>query len=178
MIGGTLYTIARTVTQASAMSSRPSGLTSAKTLGGQQIAIAQTTDIDRTNGDGQPQPPVCCNTSVSGSSSTGPVLPAIETFSTPTAWARLLTYDARRYGPLFPMVGDRSAEIDATYPRISPTNPPDETRRRKVVFAPSSQPMSRSPVRSSMRTTKPRLPCLREKLTVRGVPPPVRAAPT
>ena len=72
-----------------------------KTLGGQQIAIAQTTDIDRANGTVN-LTTVLLHTSGEWISSDWPVCPLSET-SAPRRMGAALTY-ARRYA-LFTMVG-------------------------------------------------------------------------
>ena len=90
-----------------------------KTLGGQQIAIAQTTDIDRANGMVN-LTTVLLHTSGEWISSDWPVCQLSET-SAPRRMGAALTY-ARRYA-LFTMVGI-AGEDDLDAPRISPATSP------------------------------------------------------
>jgi ERF superfamily len=89
-----------------------------KTLGGQQIAIAQTTDIDRTSGTVN-LTTVLLHTSGEWISSYWPVCPLSET-SAPRRMGAALTY-ARRYA-LFTMVGI-AGEDDLDAPDL--TNHPE-----------------------------------------------------
>ena len=104
-----------------------------KTLGGQQIAIAQTTDIDRANGTVN-LITVLLHTSGEWISSDWPVCQLSET-SAPRRMGAALTY-ARRYS-LFTMVGIAGEDdLDA---------PPDVTAdlaagRKAADTAPSSNP--------------------------------------
>jgi hypothetical protein len=104
-----------------------------KTLGGHQIAIAQTTDIDRANGTVN-LTTVLLHTSGEWISSDWPVCKLSET-SAPRRMGAALTY-ARRYA-LFTMVGiagedDLNAPPDSTFDRDSPgtsdnTRPADDS---------------------------------------------------
>ena len=130
-----------------------------KALGGQQIAIAQTTDIDRANGTVN-LITLLLHTSGEWISSDWPVCQLSET-SAPRRMGAALTY-ARRYA-LFTMVGIAGEDdLDA---------PPDRHRRpaagRKAAdTAPSSERQAlRQRVRSSQsRTGKPNIPPVRERL--------------
>ena len=129
-----------------------------KALGGQQIAIAQTTDIDRASGTVN-LTTLLLHTSGEWISSDWPVCQLSET-SAPRRMGAALTY-ARRYA-LFTMVGI-AGEDDLDAPDL--TN--DQPRRDKAAdswLAPNSG-LAPAPVRSSqLRTGNPATPPVREKL--------------
>ena len=126
-----------------------------KTLGGQQIAIAQTTDIDRANGMVN-LTTVLLHTSGEWISSDWPVCQLSET-SAPRRMGAALTY-ARRYA-LFTMVGI-AGEDDLDAPDL--TN--DEPQGDKAAETRSG--LEPVPVRSSrFRTGNPTTPPVREKLS-------------
>ena len=138
-----------------------------KTLGGQQIAVAQTTDIDRANGTVN-LITVLLHTSGEWISSDWPVCQLSET-SAPRRMGAALTY-ARRYA-LFTMVGIAGEDdLDA---------PPDVTAdlaagRKAADTAPSSNP-SLTPACASDRARpepKARSPRRCGKDFVSGSPPP------
>src|SRR6202051_2421708 len=115
-----------------------------KSLGGQQIAIAQTTHIDRTNGMVN-LTTVLLHTSGEWISSDWPVCQLSET-AAPRRMGAALTY-ARRYA-LFTMVGIAGEDdLDAM---ISPTTSPKETRHRKLVLPQAPALSSRPPVQASL----------------------------
>jgi ERF superfamily len=118
-----------------------------KTLGGQQIAIAQTTDIDRDNGTVN-LTTVLLHTSGEWISSDWPVCQISET-SAPRRMGAALTY-ARRYA-LFAMVGI-AGEDDLDAPDL--TNDPTGTG-----LAPSVAPSGANQFRTGTSTT----PRAREK---------------
>src|SRR5258707_12436258 len=93
-----------------------------KTLGGQQIAIAQTTDIDRANGTVN-LTTILLHTSGEWISSDWPVCQISET-SAPRRMGAALTY-ARRYA-LFTMVGI-AGEDDLDAPDLVSDDPPDKS---------------------------------------------------
>ncbi len=117
-----------------------------KTLGGQQIAIAQTTDIDQANGMVN-LTTILLHTSGEWISSDWPVCQLSET-SAPRRMGAALTY-ARRYA-LFTMVGI-AGEDDLDAPDVINDQP-------KGGVEPA-------PVRASQfRTENPRIPFVREQL--------------
>jgi ERF superfamily len=117
-----------------------------KTLGGQQIAIAQTTDIDRANGTVN-LTTILLHTSGEWISSDWPVCQLSET-STPRRMGAALTY-ARRYA-LFTMVGI-AGEDDLDAPDVINDQP-------KGGVEPA-------PVRASpLRTENSGIPLVKEKL--------------
>lgn len=131
-----------------------------KTLGGQQIAVAQTTDIDRAYGT-VTLTTVLLHTSGEWISSDWPVCQISET-SAPRRMGAALTY-ARRYA-LFTMVGI-AGEDDLDAPDV--TNDPAEGRKAiatGVALNPSAAPASVRPGQS--RTGNPTAPPVREKLGV------------
>src|SRR5882757_3774087 len=131
-----------------------------KALGGHQIAIAQTTDIDRASGMVN-LTTVLLHTSGEGISSDWPVCQLSET-SAPRRMGAALTY-ARRYA-LFTMVGI-AGEDDLDAPDLA-NDPPPRDKAAEGGLAPSSS-RERAPVRSSQsRTTNPATLPVREKLTV------------
>src|ERR1700731_4449002 len=103
-----------------------------KTLGGQQIAIAQTTDIDRASGTVN-LTTVLLHTSGEWISSDWPVCQLSET-SAPRRMGAALTY-ARRYA-LFTMVGI-AGEDDLDAPEIANDQPTGHKATRDIV-APGS----------------------------------------
>src|ERR1700681_598589 len=117
---GTVYTVRSDSPQSFRYASLSSGLDIIrKTLGGQQIAIAQTTDIDRANGMVN-LTTLLLHTSGEWISSDWPVCQLSET-SAPRRMGAALTY-ARRYA-LFTMVGI-AGEDDLDAPESSSDEPP------------------------------------------------------
>jgi len=130
-----------------------------KTLGGQQIAIAQTTDIDRTSGTVN-LTTVLLHTSGEWISSEWPVCQLSET-SAPRRMGAALTY-ARRYA-LFTMVGiageddlDAAPDVTSDRPEGPNTLEADLASNRSSAAA----PLSASPFRNS----SPRVLPVGEKL--------------
>src|SRR5471032_1240769 len=116
---GTVYTNASDSPQSFRYASLSSGLDIVrKTLGGQQIAIAQTTDIDRANGMVN-LTTILLHTSGEWISSDWPVCQVSET-SAPRRMGAALTY-ARRYA-LFTMVGI-AGEDDLDAPDLTNDQP-------------------------------------------------------
>ena len=129
-----------------------------KALGGQQIAIAQTTDIDRTNGTVN-LTTLLLHTSGEWISSDWPVCQISET-SAPRRMGAALTY-ARRYA-LFTMVGI-AGEDDLDAPDLADDQPKGDRATDAGVAVRSGV----EPVRSSQfRTGNPTIPPVREKLGV------------
>ena len=131
-----------------------------KTLGGQQIAIAQTTDIDRTHGTVN-LTTLLLHTSGEWISSDWPVCQLSET-SAPRRMGAALTY-ARRYA-LFTMVGI-AGEDDLDAPDLAN----DPTNRNKPVGVADGLNSSLAPPQASpsqIRTGNPGTPPIREKLPV------------
>ena len=128
-----------------------------KTLGGQQIAIAQTTDIDRANGMVN-LTTVLLHTSGEWISSHWPVCPLSET-STPRRMGAALTY-ARRYA-LFALVGI-AGEDDLDAPDLSRDEPnghkPSTTSLSNAVPAGGRQ--------NQVRTGSPAAAPVQEKLGI------------
>src|ERR1035437_1762912 len=129
-----------------------------KTLGGQQIAIAQTTDIDRANGMVN-LTTILLHTSGEWISSDWPVCQLSET-STPRRMGAALTY-ARRYA-LFTMVGI-AGEDDLDAPDlINDQSQDDKAAEARLSPNPGLEP---APTRASQfRAGNPTTPPLREKL--------------
>ena len=100
-----------------------------KVLGGQQIAVAQTTDIDRASGTVN-LTTLLLHTSGEWISSDWPVCQLSET-SAPRRMGAALTY-ARRYA-LFTMVGI-AGEDDLERRPTSPTRGPKETRPQQLIL--------------------------------------------
>jgi ERF superfamily len=150
---GTVYNTRSDSSQSFRYASLSSGLDIVrKTLGGQQIAVAQTTDIDRANGMVN-LTTVLLHTSGEWISSDWPVCRTSE-ISAPRRMGAALTY-ARRYA-LFTMVGIAGEDdLDA---------PPDVTDDAKAVDgAPAASP---SPVRPNpFRTRNGSTPQIPAKLT-------------
>jgi ERF superfamily/Putative HNHc nuclease len=129
-----------------------------KTLGGQQIAIAQTTDIDRANGMVN-LTTLLLHTSGEWISSDWPVCQLSET-SAPRRMGAALTY-ARRYA-LFTMVGI-AGEDDLDAPDFT-NDQPKADKAADAHLAPNFG-LEPAPVRSSQfRTGHPTTPSVREKL--------------
>jgi hypothetical protein len=155
---GTVYTNRPHSPQSFRYASLSSGLDIVrKTLGGQQIAIAQTTDIDRANGMVN-LTTVLLHTSGEWIASDWPVCQLSET-SAPRRMGAALTY-ARRYA-LFTIVGI-AGEDDLDAPDV--TN--DQPKAEKVADARLESSGEPAPVRSSqLRTVNSNIPPVREKLS-------------
>jgi hypothetical protein len=131
-----------------------------KVLGGQQIAIAQTTDIDRASGTVN-LTTLLLHTSGEWISSDWPVCQLSET-SAPRRMGAALTY-ARRYA-LFSMVGI-AGEDDLDSPDIA--NEPSPRDKAAEVGVAASIGLEPAPARlSQFRTRNPVTPPIREKLSV------------
>jgi hypothetical protein len=156
---GTVYNTRSDSPQSFRYASLSSGLDIIrKVLGGQQIAIAQTTDIDRANGTVN-LTTLLLHTSGEWISSDWPVCQLSET-SAPRRMGAALTY-ARRYA-LFTMVGI-AGEDDLDAPDIA-NEPSQRDKPAQGGLAPSLG-LERAPARSSQfRTTNPATPLAREKL--------------
>src|SRR5882724_5944911 len=156
---GTVYSARSDSPQSFRYASLSSGLDIIrKTLGGQQIAVAQTTDIDRANGMVN-LTTVLLHTSGEWISSDWPVCQLSET-SAPRRMGAALTY-ARRYA-LFTMVGI-AGEDDLDAPDFIN----DEPKGNKVVDSGRAPNLGvgPAPVRSSeFRTGNPIAAPAREKL--------------
>src|SRR5882672_143902 len=154
---GTVYTNRSDSPQCFRYASLSSGLDIVrKTLGGQQIAIAQTTEIDRANGLVN-LTTVLMHTSGEWIASDWPVC-ALSEISQPRRMGAALTY-ARRYA-LFTIVGI-AGEDDLDAPDL--TN--DQPRGDKATEARLGSGVELAPVRSSQfRTVNPPIPLGREKL--------------
>src|SRR6266852_4370576 len=156
---GTVYNIRSDSPQSFRYASLSSGLDLVrKTLGGQQIAIAQTTDIDRANGMVN-LTTVLLHTSGEWISSDWPVCRLSET-SAPRRMGAALTY-ARRYA-LFTMVGI-AGEDDLDAPDVIYDQP---SREKAVDSGRAPNPsVAPAPVRSSQfGTGNPNIAPVREKL--------------
>jgi hypothetical protein len=130
-----------------------------KVLGGQQIAVAQTTDIDRASGTVN-LTTLLVHTSGEWISSDWPVCKLSET-AAPRRMGAALTY-ARRYA-LFTMVGI-AGEDDLDAPDIA-NDEPKGNKTSEVSLAPSSG-LPLAPARSSQsRTGNPVAQPVREKLS-------------
>src|SRR6202140_2760044 len=155
---GTVYNNRSDTTQSFRYASLASGLDIVrKALGGHQIAIAQTTDIDRASGTVN-LTPLLLHTSGEWLSSDWPVCQLSET-SAPRRMGAALTY-ARRYA-LFTMVGI-AGEDDLDAPDIA-NEPPQREKSADVgkVLSPSLAP---APTRwSQYRTTNPPVPPTQER---------------
>ena len=166
---GTVYTNRSDVPQSFRYASLSSGLDIVrKALGGQQIAIAQTTDIDRANGTVN-LITLLLHTSGEWISSDWPVCQLSET-SAPRRMGAALTY-ARRYA-LFTMVGiagedDLDAPPDASDPaatrKLPDTGPATIPAPRRSV-RPSSKPEARSPRRFGQKLDAEESAALRAEL--------------
>jgi hypothetical protein len=157
---GTVYNARSDSPQSFRYASLSSGLDIIrKALGGQQIAIAQTTDIDRANGTVN-LTTLLLHTSGEWISSDWPVCQLSET-SAPRRMGAALTY-ARRYA-LFSMVGI-AGEDDLDAPDIA-NEPPRRDKPPEVDLATNSGPEA-APARSSQfRTRNPTTQAVREKLS-------------
>jgi hypothetical protein len=152
---GTVYNARSDSSQSFRYASLSSGLDIIrKTLGGQQIAIAQTTDIDRANGTIN-LTTLLLHTSGEWISSNWPVCQLSET-SAPRRMGAALTY-ARRYA-LFSMVGI-AGEDDLDAPGFANDQP---QRDKPAEGGPNSSPES-APARPTLLRTQPSPPA-REKL--------------
>jgi hypothetical protein len=129
-----------------------------KALGGQQIAIAQTTNIDRPSGAVN-LTTVLMHTSGEWISSDWPVC-ALSEVSQPRRMGAALTY-ARRYA-LFTMVGI-AGEDDLDAPEVT-NEQPKADKAAGAGLGSGSEP---TPVRSSQPPiANPNIPSVREKLSV------------
>jgi hypothetical protein len=138
---GTIYNSRSDSSQSFRYASLSSGLDIIrKTLGGQQIAVAQTTDIDRAGGTVN-LTTVLLHTSGEWISSDWPVCQLSET-SAPRRMGAALTY-ARRYA-LFTMVGI-AGEDDLDAPDLA-SEPPKGQKAAGTSLVPNPSPM---PVHSS-----------------------------
>jgi hypothetical protein len=158
---GTVYNTRSDSPQSFRYASLSSGLDIVrKTLGGQQIAIAQTTDIDRASGTVN-LTTVLLHTSGEWISSDWPVCQLSET-SAPRRMGAALTY-ARRYA-LFTMVGI-AGEDDLDAPDLV-----NEPANGKSAVAPGlalNSGAASAPARpSQLRIGSPLIPPPREKLSV------------
>src|SRR5216684_5390113 len=145
---GTVYNTRSDTPQSFRYASLSSGLDIIrKTLGGQQIAIAQTTDIDRASGTVN-LTTVLLHTSGEWISSDWPVCQLSET-SAPRRMGAALTY-ARRYA-LFTMVGI-AGEDDLDAPDLINDRPQGD---KAVDSGPATNPsVAPAPVRSSQLGTR------------------------
>src|ERR1700687_353988 len=156
---GTVYNVRSDSTQSFRYASLSSGLDIVrKTLGGQQIALAQTTDIDRAHGM-VTLTTVLLHTSGEWISSHWPVCRLSET-SAPRRMGAALTY-ARRYA-LFTMVGI-AGEDDLDAPDVINDEPKGDKGEARP--APNSG-LERAPIRPSTRTADLTAPPRNEKLSV------------
>jgi hypothetical protein len=147
---GTVYSVSSDSPHSFRYASLSSGLDIIrKTLGGQQIAIAQTADIDRANGMVN-LTTTLLHTSGEWISSDWPVCQLSET-SAPRRMGAALTY-ARRCA-LFTMVGI-AAEDDLDAPHLT-NDQPNGNRAAEVFVAPESQSY-RLFGKSSVPTSPPR----------------------
>jgi hypothetical protein len=156
---GTVYNTRSDSPQSFRYASLSSGLDIIrKALGGQQIAIAQTTDIDRANGTVN-LTTVLLHTSGEWISSDWPVCQLSET-SAPRRMGAALTY-ARRYA-LFTMVGI-AGEDDLDAPDIA-NEPSQRDKTAEGGLAPSLALGPAAARSSQFRTGNPANPPAREKL--------------
>jgi hypothetical protein len=159
---GTIYNNRSDSSQSFRYASLSSGLDIIrKTLGGQQIAVAQTTDIDRANGAVN-LTTVLLHTSGEWISSDWPVC-ALSEISQPRRMGAALTY-ARRYA-LFTMVGIAGEDDLDTSPDVIN----DRAGGRKTVDSESSDAPGVSSARvrpSELRTERSITPTVREQLGV------------
>src|SRR6202022_1303308 len=156
---GTVYNTRSDSSQNFRYASLSSGLDIVrKTLGGQQIAIAQTTDIDRANGMVN-LTTLLLHTSGEWISSDWPVCQLSET-SAPRRMGAALTY-ARRYA-LFTMVGI-AGEDDLDAPEIVNDQPQgDKAPEARLAPRSSVEPSPNRP--SQFPPGNPITPLVREKL--------------
>jgi hypothetical protein len=157
---GTVYNARSDSPQSFRYASLSSGLDIIrKVLGGQQIAITQTTDIDRANGTVN-LTTLLLHTSGEWISSDWPVCQLSET-SAPRRMGAALTY-ARRYA-LFTMVGI-AGEDDLDAPDIA-NDGPKGGRTAEAGPAPGSGPEPVPARASQSRTGSPATPPVRERLS-------------
>jgi ERF superfamily len=157
---GTVYHNRSDTSQSFRYASLSSGLEIIrKTLGGYQIAIAQTTDIDRPSGAVN-LTTVLMHSSGEWIASDWPVC-ALSEISQPRRMGAALTY-ARRYA-LFTMVGI-AGEDDLDAPEITNDQPKADKADAPGVVLSRSEPPSTSS--SQFRTGNPSTPPVREKLGV------------
>ncbi len=155
---GTVYNVRSDSPQSFRYASLSSGLDIIrKALGGQQIAIAQTTDIDRANGMVN-LTTVLLHTSGEWISSDWPVCQISET-SAPRRMGAALTY-ARRYA-LFTMVGI-AGEDDLDAPPAVTNDPAAAHKAVDTGLAPNPGPAPARP--SQFQTGNGTNPPVREKL--------------
>ena len=156
---GTIYNARSESPQSFRYASLSSGLDIIrKILGGQQIAIAQTTDIDRSSGAVN-LTTVLMHTSGEWIASDWPVC-SLSEISQPRRMGAALTY-ARRYA-LFTMVGIAGEDdLDAA---DGANEPPQRDKLAKAGVAPSSILEPAMTSSSQLRTTKPAISPVREKL--------------
>ena len=164
---GTIYNARSDSSQSFRYASLSSGLDIIrKTLGGQQIAIAQTTDIDRSSGAIN-LTTVLMHTSGEWIASDWPVC-SLSEISQPRRMGAALTY-ARRYA-LFTMVGI-AGEDDLDSPDIANNEP---QRDRVFEVSPNSNPEPALAHSSQRRTVNSAAPAVPEKsgaeesATIRG----------
>jgi hypothetical protein len=158
---GTVYNVRSDSPQSFRYASLSSGLDIVrKTLGGQQIAIAQTTDIDRANGAVN-LTTVLMHTSGEWIASDWPVC-ALSEISQPRRMGAALTY-ARRYA-LFTMVGIAGEDDLDAPPDV--TGDPAEGHKAAVGIglAPNSSAAAAPVYAGQLRTGGPAAPPVREKL--------------
>jgi ERF superfamily len=156
---GTIYNNRSDSPQSFRYASLSSGLDIVrKTLGGQQIAIAQTTDIDRANGMVN-LTTILLHTSGEWISSDWPVCRLSET-SAPRRMGAALTY-ARRYA-LFTMVGI-AGEDDLDAPDLTDDQPAGH-EAAKDLPTPDSGVVPTPNGATQLRIEKPGIPPVREKL--------------
>src|SRR5258705_6304889 len=155
---GTVYNVRSDSPQSFRYASLSSGLDIIrKPLGSQQIAIAQTTDIDRANGMVN-LTTVLLHPSGEGIPSDWPVCRLSET-SAPRRMGAALTY-ARRYA-LFTMVGI-AGEDDLDAPDVINDRPSgDKAAEARHVSNPGLEPTSESA--NQFRTAGPNITPVREK---------------
>jgi hypothetical protein len=153
---GTVYNARSNSPQSFRYASLSSGLDIIrKALGGQQIAIAQTTDIDRANGTVN-LTTILLHTSGEWISSDWPVCQLSETYA-PRRMGAALTY-ARRYA-LFTMVGI-AGEDDLDAPDIADAPQQDKRLASSSSFEPAPAHSSR------FRSRNPVTPPIQEKISV------------
>lgn len=131
-----------------------------KALGGQQIAIAQTTDIDRANGTVN-LTTLLLHTSGEWISSDWPVCQLSET-SAPRRMGAALTY-ARRYA-LFTMVGI-AGEDDLDAPPDATTDPAEEYKAADRGLSPNPSLVPAPVRRAQRRTENPTTQPVQQKLS-------------
>jgi hypothetical protein len=159
---GTVYSNRSESPQSFRYASLSSGLDIVrKTLGGHQIAIAQTTDIDRANGMVN-LTTVLLHTSGEWISSLWPVCPLSET-SAPRRMGAALTY-GRRYA-LFTLVGIAGEDDLDAPPDLTDDQPNgDEPAATSLGSRSNAAPAGGRP--NQARTGSPAVPAVREKLGI------------